>query len=148
MSFVNPYFIVGDKEEEATTWGTTFTSTVGTSVTEATTFPTTTTSTTASTPTSNPTLICLCPTNLLPDESISKDNNGGSEDLFWMLLSLMAPVLIGLFHGFVSSAYERMVRNKLRDEENNETSKWFYRIWIENWGFPSPFHKMVLYEIQ
>ena len=140
MSFVNPYFIVGDKEEEASTLGATITSTVGSTVTEVTFRPpltlvsefeqwasstssSSTTSTTTPASTFTPTLICLCPTDLLPEKTASEDNNGGSADLFWMLLSLMAPILIGLFNGFVSSAYERMVRNKLRDEDNNETSK-------------------------
>ena len=118
--------------------GTTIASTIDTTVEEATfgsslslatefeqwtpsaTFPTTTTTTSAST--FQTPLICLCPTDLLSEKAAS-DDNGGSADLFWMLLSLMAPVVIGLFNGFVSSAYERMVHNKLRDEDNNETSK-------------------------
>ena len=138
MSYVNPYFIVGNKEEEVTSLGTTIASTIDTTVEEATfgsplslatefeqwtpsaTFPTTTTTTSAST--FQTPLICLCPTDLLSEKAAS-DDNGGSADLFWMLLSLMAPVVIGLFNGFVSSAYERMVHNKLRDEDNNETSK-------------------------
>jgi len=72
--------------------------------------------------TSAPDSTCICPMDSTPMLGGEGDSN---EELFWLFASLVVPILIGFGHGFVSSAYERMVRNKLQDESNNETGKLF-----------------------
>ena len=67
-----------------------------------------------------PDLTCTCPMDSTPMQGGEGDSN---DELFWLFASLMVPILIGIGHGFVSSAYERMIRNKLRDESNNETGE-------------------------
>ena len=72
-----------------------------------------------------PDLTCICPMDSTPMQGGEGDSN---DELFWLFASLMVPILIGFGHGFVSSAYERMIRNKLRDESNNETGEYSFLI--------------------
>jgi hypothetical protein len=84
------------------------------------TWPTTTTPPT--TTTAHNWTNCLCPTDLTTDAT---GEGEGSKELFWLFVSLVMPILIGVGHGFVSSAYERLIRNRIRDDSNNDNSKKF-----------------------